>query len=174
MSDIVMKPEVVARLLQADAGVPNNAQLPLLAYRSAVRLSAPDPAAVFERLFDANGWPSSWRNGVYPYHHFHSTAHEVLGVYSGAATVQFGGERGISLSVEAGDVVIIPAGVAHKGLRTSRDLGIVGAYPDGQRPDLCRPDPETVVGKEENVRRVPLPAVDPVYGTSGPLFEHWG
>lgn len=45
-------------------------------------------------------------------------------------------------------------------------LGIVGAYPEGSKPDLCRPD-------TKKTAHAPLPACDPVYGAGGPLFEHW-
>ena len=92
-------------------------------------------------LFTANGWPAAWRNGIYPFHHFHSTAHEALGVYAGTATARFGGEGGIDMTVSAGDVVIIPAGVGHKAIEASANLGIVGAYPAGTGPDLCRGAP---------------------------------
>ena len=125
---------VEARRLEDDGAIPNNAKLPLLVYRQAVALPEDDPAAVFEALFTANGWPAAWRNGVHPFHHYHSTAHEVLGVFSGRATACFGGEHGVRMSVSAGDVVIIPAGVGHKGIEATPDLGIVGAYPAGNRP----------------------------------------
>ncbi len=73
-----------------------------------------------------------WRNGIYGFHHYHSTAHEVLGVYAGWTDVQFGGQAGIGVRLEKNDVVLIPAGVAHKNLAQSTGFGIVGAYPRGQ------------------------------------------
>ena len=86
-------PTVVARRLADDGAIPNNPELPLLVYRQAVDLPDGDPATVFEALFTANGWPAAWRNGIHPFHHFHSTAHEALGVYRGTATARFGGEE---------------------------------------------------------------------------------
>ena len=116
-----LKPaEVVARRLADDGSIPNNPELPLLVYRQAMDLSGGDPATSFEALFTANGWPAAWRNGIHPFHHFHSTAHEALGVYRGTATARFGGEGGVDMTVSAGDVVIIPAGVGHKALEASR------------------------------------------------------
>src|ERR1700742_335648 len=91
----------------ADDGVIPNSRLPLLIYRAAVPA---DPAAI-EDLFARNHWPPAWRNGVHPFHHFHSTAHEALGVARGEARVLFGGPSGQVLTVQAGDVVVIPAGV---------------------------------------------------------------
>ena len=164
---------VETRRLADDGSIPNNPELPLLVYRQAVTLSAIDPATVFETLFTANGWPAAWRNGIYPFHHFHSTAHEVLGVFRGAATACFGGERGVEMTVTAGDVVVIPAGVGHKALKASRDLGIVGAYPAGTGPDLCRGVPEERPGSLDAIARVAVPPRDPLYGPEGPLSQHW-
>ena len=132
-----------------------------------------EPATVFEALFTANGWPAAWRNGIYPFHHFHSTAHEALGVYRGTATARFGGEGGVDMTVSAGDVVIIPAGVGHKAIEASPDLGIVGAYPAGSGPDLCRGAPGERPASLAAIARVTVPARDPLYGAGGPLREHW-
>ena len=160
------------RLLD-DGVIPNNAELPLLVYRRAVTLSESDPASVFEALFTANGWPAAWRNGIFPFHHFHSTAHEVLGVFAGNATARFGGESGIDVTVSAGDVVIIPAGVGHKAIEASTDLGIVGAYPTGSSPDLRRGTPQDRPRSLDAIVQVPIPKRDPLYGAEGPLLLHW-
>jgi uncharacterized protein YjlB len=166
-------PQVVTHTLTDDGVFPNNATLPLLVYRDAVRLSRHDPAALFETMFAAHQWGSSWRNGIYGFHHYHSTAHEVLGVFRGYATVQFGGEQGVILAVRSGDVVIIPTGVAHKNLGASRDFGVVGAYPDGQRWDVCYGKPGERPRADQNIARVPIPPADPVYGLHGPLVTYW-
>src|SRR5687767_7495390 len=100
-----MDTKSVVQTLTDDGVFPNNAQLPLIVYREAVTLPDEDPAAGFEALFAANHWPPAWRYGVFGYHHYHSTAHEVLGIFRGHATVQFGGDEGVVLSVRKGDVV---------------------------------------------------------------------
>ncbi|MEO1249508.1 MAG: cupin domain-containing protein [Pseudomonadota bacterium] len=157
---------------EGDGAVPNN-RLPLLVYPQGLPAGDDDKAAAFERLFAGNGWPESWRNGIFPYHHFHSTSHEVLGIARGRATVLFGGERGEVLDVEAGDVVVIPAGVGHKRLECSNDLLVVGAYPDGQDWDLREGDPDEYEDVTANVAAVAMPSQDPVRGREGPLRELW-
>jgi uncharacterized protein YjlB len=157
-----------------DAGtIPNNPKCPLLVYPRALRLPSNDPAVAVEAVFRANGWTGLWRDSIYPFQHFHSNSHEVLGVYRGSATVQFGGEPGVILEVTAGDVVLIPAGVGHKRLRASRDFAVVGGYLSDVDYDLCRGNKTERPQADENIKRVPLPERDPVYGADGLLFEHW-
>jgi uncharacterized protein YjlB len=162
-----------AHALADDGSIPNNPSLPLLVYPGALNLPGDDPAAAVEAVFEGNGWVGSWRDGIYPFPHYHSTAHEVLGICRGAAEVRFGGDAGIVLSVRAGDVVVIPAGVGHQNLGASPDLLVVGVYPRGQSWDLRRGLPEERPQVLANIARVPLPAADPVYGADGPLVEHW-
>ena len=156
---------VIAHLLAPDGGIPNHPRWPLLVYPQAL----PDPSAeAFEALFSAHRWPPAWRNGVHPFHHFHSNGHEALGIYSGEVTVQFGGDAGVAITAKSGDVIVLPAGTGHKKLASRGILGVVGAYPAGSHPDTCRPG-----GTRFEVESVPLPACDPVYGPGGPLFRHW-
>ncbi|HYL19232.1 MAG TPA: cupin domain-containing protein [Burkholderiales bacterium] len=165
---------VIAHHLARGGNIPNHPRWPLLLYPAAVAITGPDPAEAFETLFDRNRWPAAWRNGVYPFHHFHSNAHEALGVYSGEVTVQFGGDDGIVVTARPGDVIVLPAGTGHKKLSSKGSLGIVGAYPMGQQhPDMCRPPVANAEAKAEAVARVALPDCDPVYGADGPLFLHW-
>jgi len=154
-----------------DGTVPNN-MLPLVVYRGALA-DGGDRAGACERMFAANGWPDAWRNGIYGHHHYHSTAHEVLGIARGHARVRLGGEGGQTVELRAGDVVVIPAGVAHKRESASSDLLVIGAYPKGQRPDMNQADPGRRMRASANVAAVPLPASDPVTGGAGPLLERW-
>src|SRR5262245_12284974 len=112
-----------------DGRVPNN-RLPVIVYRGAIAPDADDPARSFEATFAQHRWSNSWRNGIYGYHHYHSTAHEVLGIARGHARVRLGGESGRDFDLAAGDVVVLPAGTGHKRLSASRDLEVVGAYPE--------------------------------------------
>lgn len=173
LDDVLQPPEVVSVRLTDDGTFPNNAALPLLVYRGAFA-PARRAAATMEKVFRANGWSGTWRNGIYGYHHYHSTAHEVLGIARGSARVQLGGPNGETFEVAAGDVIVIPAGVAHKNLGASADFLVVGAYPEGQRWDMNTGEPGERPQVDRNIAQVPLPAMDPVYGTDGPLVEHWG
>jgi uncharacterized protein YjlB len=171
--DVIKTSQVACHTLRDDGIYPNNERLPLLVYQGALALPEQNPPAIIEALFEINQWGGSWRNGVYGFHHYHSTAHEVLGVYSGTAKVQLGGEKGIVLSVGRGDVVIIPAGVAHKNLGAGRDFRVVGAYPFGQVVDMNYGKSGERPQTDQNIARVPLPGTDPIYGIKGPLQEHW-
>lgn len=167
------EPKVIPHRLAASGNIPNHPRWPLLIYPGAVAIAGADPAAAFEALFDRNRWPAAWRNGVYPYHHFHCNAHEALGVYSGEVTVQFGGEDGVTVTARPGDVIVLPAGTGHKKLASRGSLGIVGAYPAGQHPDMCTPLLSNARRSAEAIERVAVPECDPVYGATGPLLTHW-
>ena len=156
-----------------DGRIPNNPGLPLLLYPGALTVAGDDPAGRFEDRFRRNGWRGCWRNGIFAFPHYHSTAHEVLGIAAGEAKVRFGGEAGIVTTVEAGDVVAIPAGVGHQNLGSSRDFLVVGAYPAGQTWDLCRGVSGERPGVLRNIEAVVLPARDPVHGDGGPLLVFW-
>jgi len=164
-------PAIETHLFADDGEVPNNARLPLVVYRGVVAATG-DAAREFEDMFARNLWGDGWRNGIYAHHHYHSTAHEVLGIAAGTARVRLGGERGKSVELRAGDVVVIPAGVAHKREAASPDLLVIGAYPQGQHPDICKPGAERARALA-TVAAVPLPAADPVCGHDGPLLRCW-
>jgi len=163
--------KVIAQVLRDDQTFPNS-PLPVLIYRKAVVAERVTPE-LFEELFRANDWRGSWRNGIYKYHHYHSTSHEVLGVFSGSAKVQLGGDRGEAYELQPGDVVVIPAGVAHKNLDATADFGVVGAYPEGMDWDMNYGKPEERPRADHNISKVPFPKADPVYGDNGPLREKW-
>jgi uncharacterized protein YjlB len=156
-----------------DDGTFPNSVLPLLFYRQAITTDAKDTASIFEHRFAENDWTNSWRDGVYSFPHYHSTSHEVLGVYSGTATLRGGGEHGKNVEVHAGDVIVIPAGVAHQNVGASDDFGVVGAYPDGRSWDLLRGLPGERPKADHKIAALPMPDKDPIYGAEGPLRRIW-
>jgi len=163
--------EISAHLLKEDSSFPNNDRLPLLIYK--VAFPAKEEPRNIEEAFKKNDWHEPWRNGIYHYHHYHSTAHEVLAVYNGHARVQFGGPNGISVELNVGDVVVVPAGVAHKNLLSDLGFKCIGAYPKGQHFDMNYGKEGERPRTDNNIKKVPLPLVDPVYGKDGPLLKHW-
>lgn len=74
-----------------DDGMIPNSKFPLLIYRNVFTEGDKKGAAWLEKLFASNNWTNSWRNGIFSYHHYHSTSHEALGIYSGNALVHLGG-----------------------------------------------------------------------------------
>lgn len=165
-------PRVITHLFKDARTIPNS-RLPLLLYQGALNLPKDDPATAIETLLHQQQWGNDWRNGIFSYHHYHSTAHEALFVYSGSAKVQLGGEGSLVVTINAGDVVIIPAGVGHKNLGASSDFHVVGAYPPQQNVDMNYGKDGERPRVDENIARLALPATDPVFGKSGPLLEHW-
>lgn len=157
--------------LSRNGWMPNNENLPVLVYRAVLPVEGSDPAALFEATFKRNGWPPQWRDGVYSFHHYHSTAHEVLGFAGGAGRVMLGGEGGHAIEFHAGDIAVLPTGTGHCKIEASGDFLVVGAYPPGHEWDICRsaPDAEALA----RMRTLPFPKSDPVHGASGPLAQLW-
>lgn len=157
-----------------DGRTPNNPHLPMLLYPAALPVAGRrDPAAAFEQVFGRHGWTDGWRNGIHPFLHFHTTAHEVLGIARGSARVEFGGANGLVVTVSAGDVVVLPAGTGHRRVEASGDLLVVGAYPADVAVDQQRPGTVDLDAARAAIARVPMPAMDPVAGAGGPLMSLW-
>jgi uncharacterized protein YjlB len=157
--------------LDDDGLIPNNASLPLIVYRRAFLAGDADAEERIEALFAANGWSGAWVNGIYPFHHYHATTHEVLGLARGRVQVQFGGPSGPVLDVASGDAVMIPAGVGHCRLSPSVNLSVVGAYPGGTDWDLCRATSEEYQAALPLIAAVTAPARDPILGPDGPACQ---
>jgi uncharacterized protein YjlB len=147
--------------------VPNNPNLPVVIYRNAIHYDLLDLAGAFEVLFARNGWVPDWRGTLHDRHHFHSSAHEVLGVSRGSAIVMLGGLGGPKVALDESDALFLPAGTGHCQLRGSMDFQIVAAYPEGQRWNTH----SAAIEAEDAsiIAALPHPTSDPILGTRGPL-----
>ncbi|WP_024890355.1 hypothetical protein [Luteimonas huabeiensis] len=158
--------------LEPGSGRMTHPRLPVVIHRRVLAGAGREgTASAFERLFAANAWPPRWRDGIFGYHHYHSTAHEALGVAGGEARVQLGGPGGEIVALRAGDVLVLPAGTGHRRVRASPDFLVVGAYPRGQDYDLRTQPPTPAI--LARIEAVPMPAADPAHGGAGPLPGAW-
>ncbi len=163
------KPELL--YFEDDGDIPNNPTLPVVLIRRAL---AGHSAASICRQFEDMGWTGTWTYVVFTYHHFHPDAHEALCVASGWADIVLGGPSHVPVRVEAGDLIVLPAGTGHCRVNSSNDFAICGAYPPGQQDYTTlgvQSDAHTAYGAE--IAAVPLPKSDPVFGLDGPLMKAW-
>lgn len=164
-------PEILHFDSDKASGYPNS-PLPVLIYREVLGLSsAEERADSFEAMFKQHGWPPAWRYYLYDFDHFHSTAHEALGIYQGQARARLGGPNGREVMLYQGDVLVLPAGVGHASLEADDDFCMVGAYPPGQEPKIECGDPATLAAAQARVAKVTIPEHAPVGGPLKPLWE---
>ncbi|NMN06734.1 MULTISPECIES: cupin domain-containing protein [unclassified Novosphingobium] len=157
--------DIESFMLAENGWVPNNDRLPVVVYHAALKGEGGDLAERIEALFADHGWPPDWRDGVFDYHHYHSTAHEALGVFSGKATLELGGPDGRRIEVSTGDALLLPVGTGHRRISASDDFQVVGAYPQGMHWDICREAPDEAV--RARMAALPDPRHDPVTGETG-------
>lgn len=160
--------------LKENKPFPNN-PLPVIYYAGALKelTESHDKEKKISDYLEKNHYSNSWVGGILPHHHFHSNTHEVLVCLAGTATVQLGGpEEGI-YPFHQGDVVLLPAGTAHKKIEATKDFQIVGAYPNGLEYDMQTGNEENYDKIKERIAKVALPEWDPVEGKQGPLFDYW-
>lgn len=80
------------------------------------------------------------------------------------------------MSLSVGDVIVLPAGVAHCCLESEEGYEYVGLYPKGSPHwdnNFCRADEEETREKAANARAVPVPEYDPITGKDGDLVRIW-
>jgi uncharacterized protein YjlB len=147
-----------------DNGIFPNSHLPVLLYKKAISIPHLFAAKKIMALFSKHNWSNTWDNGIFTYNHYHSVTHEVLAIYKGHGMLLLGGGNGHQISIEKGDVLIIPAGVAHKNMGAEHDIGCIGAYPDGRDYDVNTGQPGERPGTDKNISLVPIPNEDPLMG----------
>lgn len=168
----VSGPLLDAFILPFSDWVPNNPKLPVLHYHGVLDASDIERRVdVMEATFTRNGWPPQWRNGVYRYHHYHTSAHEVLGIAAGSIRLMLGGPGGREVRAHTGDVVVLPAGTGHCCIEASSDCVVIGAYPLRQWANTCLKAPNATMAHE--ILYLPFPPSDPVAGPGGALTRLW-
>ncbi|KAJ8076371.1 hypothetical protein PM082_000792 [Marasmius tenuissimus] len=191
--------------------IPNSPH-PLLHYKNVLPVnlntSHCSTADVWDK-FTSNEWNVQWifRYGPTQLSHFHSKAHECMAVLSGTATIRFGvadtskdldkntyesawEEGAVEIEAQAGDVFVIPAGVAHKTYNTKPEAEFRLLSP-GKGHGIVADNPKEALGNVElsgytmmgaycggewdfvesggdfeKVWAVPKPKYDPVFGDS--------
>lgn len=169
---IYREAKVIQHQLKDDGVFPNSIY-PVLVYKNVLQLDDDNQPQIAEDIFEGNNWKNTWRDGILNCHHYHSIAHEVLAVYSGNCHLMLGGDEGIEFEINKGDVIIIPAGVAHKNISSSKNFKCVGAYPGGSDYDMNYGKAGERPGTDHNIARVELSEYDPVFGKDGPLQALW-
>ncbi|KAF9693194.1 hypothetical protein EKO04_008764 [Ascochyta lentis] len=146
---------------------------PLMIYHSCFP-SSTSPSAIESHLPN-NSITPQWRYTMYTTSHYHSTTHEILCIVNGRAKLLFGGEQNpekVETEVKVGDVVVVPAGVAHRLLEdVEGGFEMVGSYPKGCSWDMCY-GKAGEEAKAEAVGKVKWLEKDPMYGDDGPVL--WG
>jgi len=150
-----------------------NSKFPALLYKNALKIPWFFPARYIKSLFKLHHWTNNWRNGIYTYHHYHSNTHEAMAVIKGSTSLILGGENGIRIRISKGDLIVIPAGVAHRNEGKQNDVICIGGYPEGKDFDMNYGKPEERPKADRNIARVPLPEKGPLSGIDDPLHEIW-
>lgn len=159
--------------LSDDGQFPNNRDLPVLFYKGVLNIPFFLKGISIRRLLKKNGYFNFWKDKIYEYHHYHSNTHEVLVVCKGKTKLLLGGEDGTIVEIEKGDVIVLPAGVAHKNMSADTSIACIGAYSGGKDFDMNYGKQEERVQAEKNIREVPIPSRDPVLGLKGVLQKYW-
>ncbi len=142
-----------------------------------IRLQLPVPRFLAGRyarkIMKDHGWTNSWRNGIYTYDHYHSNTHEAMVVIKGHTMLSLGGETGIRVELQKGDLIVLPAGVAHRNCGKLKDVICIGAYSNGKDFDMNYGHPRERPTADNNIAAVKLPSEGPLYGKTDPLIIIW-
>ncbi|KAF1353734.1 hypothetical protein BDV97DRAFT_375643 [Delphinella strobiligena] len=83
---------------------------------------------------------------------------------------------GVEVELNAGDITVQPAGVAHCCLTSTDDFNYLGVYPKHSPKwdnNFCNVSAEETNQKAIVAHSIAIPDSDPIYGRHGPLVELW-
>ena len=72
--------------------------------------------------------------------------------------------------MKQGDVIVVPAGVAHGLLEDRGDFCMVGSYPGGKSWEMCY-GRDNEANKVQKIKHLDWFDRDPVYGNEGPALD---
>jgi uncharacterized protein YjlB len=170
-----------------DDGLIPNSKHPVLIYRSAIGFVESVPRLAARNLIadhiGKNGWRLEEGLTLYSYHLYDRKAHKAFIVINGQATLQLGGPKvGRSAVIEEGDLIVIPAGVAHRHLRYA-NLSLTAQFEAMEIRPVAADEPGPVRGLKksmevarpkalESLANIPRP-FNPLYGPQGPGLQGW-
>lgn len=160
------------RLYCKDDGIfPNNEKYPLILLKGAWNQNKSQQDDAVHQITTVSGWTSPWVWGIYEFHHYHSTAWELLVCVSGSAQVELGGPNsGVPvITVQHGDVILIPPGFVHKQVTATNDFALLGSYPSADvHIDTLRGEPTQE--QRQSIFNCPPPIKDPMFGLDLTVF----
>ncbi|SGZ56104.1 CIC11C00000000480 [Sungouiella intermedia] len=148
-----------------------------------------------KQLMEANNWRPERVYGSITVAHYHPNVHEAYAVLAGSSRLCLGqdvtieqttidNERGdnfVEVNLNTGDVIVIPAGVAHCSKTYSPQYRYLASYP--KEGEYWRLVQKTHIDRVENYdnlkdvavsQNVLMPTADPVFGLeSGGLLDLW-
>jgi uncharacterized protein YjlB len=165
--------KIEKHLIKDNGRFPNNERLPVLIYRKALHVTSLFDTVKLRVLLNNHGWGNTWKAGIFSYHHYHSNTHELLACYKGKTILLLGGDDGKIIPFSKGDVIVIPAGVAHKNLKDENDITCIGAYPGGKDYDMNYDRPGERPKADKKIKKVGIPDQDPLTGKNGKMQKLW-
>ena len=96
-----------------------------------------------------------------------------MAVIKGRTTLLLGGENGQQVDIQSGDIIVIPAGVAHKNLGEMKDVICIGGYPEGRDFDMNYGGAGERPQTDRTIEELQLPATGPLAGREDPLLQIW-
>jgi len=153
--------KIEAFILPERDWLPDDLTFPVVHYSGVAQADCETTGKAFENAFARNAWPPQWHDGVYDYRRCHSTAHEVLGVPAGSATLTLDGLDGGMCRLNRAMRSHWNGTLQH---HDERQLPGGGRISGRTGPDMPRGPTEEA---RKRMASLPLPHSDPITGGTG-------